>query len=295
MKLSFKQKTHSFVHSYSFIRNMTNVYRIRGGNLHHEDIECKIIPDAPLVGRTVKTALKDKEAKWCAECSHDKYPIESVITLRSGEHKTILITEEDKKFRDDFDKDPHSAICRAFRKKLIDYNKSETKTDLIIQVPRTIQEWRISTNMLGVICKGMEKIAFICGQCFSANGFGEITFPVNAGGVNSVALFADYLDKNPSEGALVVSEENLPGEKKQDDEPISEMKIESGDKNERDDHNKDEHPSLADQLIGHPETKDCKLDECGVCGKRDCPHGDETHYWHDGCVSCSHTTASRQE
>ena len=34
---------------------------------------------------------------------------------------------------------------------------------------------------------------------------------------------------------------------------------------------------------------DCEDEECSLCGMRDCPSGDETHYWHDGCAECTKT------
>jgi len=38
--------------------------------------------------------------------------------------------------------------------------------------------------------------------------------------------------------------------------------------------------------INHPSTTDCPVDECSVCGERDCPHGEPLHYHHDGCPAC---------
>ena len=30
----------------------------------------------------------------------------------------------------------------------------------------------------------------------------------------------------------------------------------------------------------------CPVEECLVCGARDCPHGEPLHYHHDGCPAC---------
>lgn len=30
----------------------------------------------------------------------------------------------------------------------------------------------------------------------------------------------------------------------------------------------------------------CKVDECMVCGVRDCPYNEPLHYHHDGCPAC---------
>ena len=40
-------------------------------------------------------------------------------------------------------------------------------------------------------------------------------------------------------------------------------------------------------LADHP--TDCEVDECLLCGMRDCPYCNSTHYWHDGCGSCTET------
>jgi len=34
----------------------------------------------------------------------------------------------------------------------------------------------------------------------------------------------------------------------------------------------------------------CPVDECIVCGERDCPHHDPLHYHHDGCPACTPPT-----
>lgn len=36
----------------------------------------------------------------------------------------------------------------------------------------------------------------------------------------------------------------------------------------------------------HIKQDNCIEEECLICGKRDCPHGDMLHYHHDGCPSC---------
>lgn len=36
----------------------------------------------------------------------------------------------------------------------------------------------------------------------------------------------------------------------------------------------------------HQPTEHCPEDECEVCGRSACPHGDPMHYHHDGCPSC---------
>lgn len=35
--------------------------------------------------------------------------------------------------------------------------------------------------------------------------------------------------------------------------------------------------------------KDCKIDECMLCGVRDCPGNEPLHYHHDGCPYCWRT------
>jgi hypothetical protein len=40
-----------------------------------------------------------------------------------------------------------------------------------------------------------------------------------------------------------------------------------------------------EDLVEHPQA--CGLDECWICGMRDCPHNAPEHYWHDGCPSCT--------
>lgn len=42
--------------------------------------------------------------------------------------------------------------------------------------------------------------------------------------------------------------------------------------------------------IDHPPTNECDDQECIDCGLRDCPHGCELHYHHDGCPSCYYCT-----
>ena len=43
---------------------------------------------------------------------------------------------------------------------------------------------------------------------------------------------------------------------------------------------------IAACLAAHPDTIDCYIDQCQVCGVRDCPYGDPLHYHHGGCPSC---------
>ncbi len=44
--------------------------------------------------------------------------------------------------------------------------------------------------------------------------------------------------------------------------------------------------ALRTQIPTHPPLDLCKVDECAVCGVRDCPLGADEHYWHDGCPAC---------
>ncbi len=44
--------------------------------------------------------------------------------------------------------------------------------------------------------------------------------------------------------------------------------------------------ALRAQIPGHPDATVCPVNECSVCGLRDCPRGEEGHYWHDGCPAC---------
>ncbi len=44
--------------------------------------------------------------------------------------------------------------------------------------------------------------------------------------------------------------------------------------------------ALRAQLPTHPPLELCKVDECAVCGVRDCPHDAMEHYWKDGCPAC---------
>lgn len=37
------------------------------------------------------------------------------------------------------------------------------------------------------------------------------------------------------------------------------------------------------QAAGHPPAEQCEIEECLVCGLRDCPMKDPLHYHHDGC------------
>ena len=34
---------------------------------------------------------------------------------------------------------------------------------------------------------------------------------------------------------------------------------------------------------------DCRIDECFICGIRDCPSNEPLHYHHDGCPACYKT------
>lgn len=43
-------------------------------------------------------------------------------------------------------------------------------------------------------------------------------------------------------------------------------------------------PMHADECTGDAET--CRIDECMICGVRDCPHMEPLHYHHDGCPAC---------
>lgn len=47
-----------------------------------------------------------------------------------------------------------------------------------------------------------------------------------------------------------------------------------------------DYAALMDQLIGHPPTSECHVDECNVCGFRDCSNENDAHYYKDGCPDC---------
>jgi cytochrome c1 len=36
----------------------------------------------------------------------------------------------------------------------------------------------------------------------------------------------------------------------------------------------------------HPPTSECPIDECSVCGFRDCPAQNDAHCYKDGCPDC---------
>jgi hypothetical protein len=42
----------------------------------------------------------------------------------------------------------------------------------------------------------------------------------------------------------------------------------------------------AEALRVHPPTDECPGQECGLCGARDCPHGNSLHYHPYGCPDC---------
>lgn len=41
-------------------------------------------------------------------------------------------------------------------------------------------------------------------------------------------------------------------------------------------------------LQNHVIRDNCDIDECRICGYRDCPSKCMEHYWHDGCPYCSY-------
>lgn len=42
-----------------------------------------------------------------------------------------------------------------------------------------------------------------------------------------------------------------------------------------------------EKIQNHPPTSECPVPECVYCSSRDCPSGNELHYFHVGCPDCS--------
>ncbi len=54
-------------------------------------------------------------------------------------------------------------------------------------------------------------------------------------------------------------------------------------------HQRDEaadYAALEAESATHLPTSECPIDECPVCGFRDCPSKNDGHYYHDGCPDC---------